>query len=345
MADSVDRVFGHALNTVNKIRTGSQKPPVANRLKLYGLYKQSMEGDVSYVQDRPTGSTDQATKEQEKWDAWHANSGLSRTVAKKLYIETLIATMHTYASTTPEARELVSELEFVWDQIKNNSNASSSSQGSPLQQHDRSTSYPGLATSSVGAFDGGRGRDAVEGKGKLRLLSPVSQAGEEQIEEEEREEFVDAPISQFGEQDLDTPGEERSQPAYDGASDDRPPQLPPRRTAVGDVKWRRRIESALVKMTTEVAALREQLESRRYVSQQQRHSLLGWILRSGWFFIKLIMADLVVLWIVILYLRRKKDRRLEGAVRVLLGDAVAQMQKVGREMKVPKLHVPTRKSS
>jgi hypothetical protein len=28
-------------------------------------------------------------------------------------------------------------------------------------------------------------------------------------------------------------------------------------------------------------------------------------------------------------MRRKKDRRLEGAIRVLLGDAVAQMQRGG----------------
>lgn len=44
MSDSVDRVFSHALNTVNKIRTGSQKPPSATRLQLYGLYKQAMGG-------------------------------------------------------------------------------------------------------------------------------------------------------------------------------------------------------------------------------------------------------------------------------------------------------------
>jgi len=37
-----DRVFSHALNTVNKIRTGTEKPPAVTRLKLYGLYKQSM---------------------------------------------------------------------------------------------------------------------------------------------------------------------------------------------------------------------------------------------------------------------------------------------------------------
>lgn len=53
-------------------------------------------------------------KEQEKWDAWKANEGLSRTEAKRRYIEKLIETMHKYASTTTEAKELVEELEFVW---------------------------------------------------------------------------------------------------------------------------------------------------------------------------------------------------------------------------------------
>jgi acyl-CoA-binding protein len=42
LIENVDRVFSHALNTVNKIRTGSQKPPSATRLRLYGLYKQAM---------------------------------------------------------------------------------------------------------------------------------------------------------------------------------------------------------------------------------------------------------------------------------------------------------------
>jgi Acyl CoA binding protein len=39
---AADRVFSHALNIVNKIRTGAEKPPAATRLQLYGLYKQSM---------------------------------------------------------------------------------------------------------------------------------------------------------------------------------------------------------------------------------------------------------------------------------------------------------------
>lgn len=181
-------------------------------------------------------------------------------------------------------------------------------------------------SSSAAAFEnagGGRGQN-------LRVLSPVSQQDEAEAQEmeEEREEFVDAPVSQFDPAEI----EQTPEQAAEGRDDHRPQ---PRRmdSATGDVRWRRRVEAALVKMTTEVAALREQLESRRYFSYRRRQSLLGWILRISWFAVKIVVADVCLLWIVILYMRRKKDRRLEGAVRVLLGDAVAQVQKI----KVPQL--------
>jgi acyl-CoA-binding protein len=104
---TTDRVFVHALNTVKKIpRTGSARPPPADRLRLYGLYKQAMEGDVDGVMDRPGGEgfdkddDEDTIREQEKWDAWDAQKGVSRTEAKRRYIEALIETMHKYASTT-----------------------------------------------------------------------------------------------------------------------------------------------------------------------------------------------------------------------------------------------------
>ncbi|KAK8200620.1 hypothetical protein M8818_005934 [Zalaria obscura] len=252
-----DRVFGHALNTINKIRTGSTKPPVSDRLALYGLYKQSMEGSVRYIQSRPLGTDPQSLKEQEKYDAWASNEGLSRTEAKKRYIEKLIATMHSYASETQEARELVGELEFVWEQVRNNSQPSTGSEkSSPLMvQEGGAGGYMGAATSSVGGFETGRGREGGEGserrEGKLRVLSPVSQERED--EEEEKEEFVDAPVSQFGEQDIHTPSEERIEGlgplAGEGSA-----AAQPRRSAPEDARWRRRVEGALIKMTTEVAA-------------------------------------------------------------------------------------------
>ncbi|KAK5118545.1 hypothetical protein LTR85_008010 [Meristemomyces frigidus] len=356
MADSVDRVFGHALNTVNKIKPGSSKPPAADRLALYGLYKQSMEGDVATITsarptsaDTPTLGAEALKKEQEKWDAWKSNEGLSRTEAKRRYIEKLISTMHEYASGTDEARELVEELEFVWDQIKSNSQPSSSERSSPLQTLERSgyiqssssggNGHGGIS-SSTAAMDRttglGTGRgDGGARSGKMRVLSPVSQADEEEALEEEQEEFVDAPVSQIDIQDF---GEDSAAALGGGGAPDASYALVARpRPPEADPRWRKRIESSLIRLTTEVAALREQLESRRYFSQQRKHSLLGWVLRIGWWGVQLVLADAAVLWLILLYLRRKKDRRLEGAVRVLLGDAVAQVQKVGREVKMPML--------
>ncbi|RAH41316.1 acyl-CoA-binding domain-containing protein [Aspergillus brunneoviolaceus CBS 621.78] len=163
MSDSVDRVFVHALNTVKRIpRTGTARPPASERLKLYGLYKQSMEGDVEGVMDRPVGNTPDVFMECEKWDTWYAQRGLSRTEAKCRYISTLIETMHQYASQTAEARELVAELEFVWDQIKSNT-ASLESSESGSEELLRSQgladfrSHRGSAGESGGGGGGGGG--------------------------------------------------------------------------------------------------------------------------------------------------------------------------------------------
>lgn len=97
-------MFVHALNTVKKVpKTGALRPPPSDRMRLYGLYKQAMEGDVDGVMDRPTTksgiSGDELQREQDKWDAWDSQRGISRTEAKRRYIEALIETMHKYATT------------------------------------------------------------------------------------------------------------------------------------------------------------------------------------------------------------------------------------------------------
>lgn len=102
--DATDRVFVHALNTVKKIpKTGASRPPPTDRLRLYGLYKQAMEGDVDGVMERPTAALgmapDDLQREKDKWDAWSLQKGLSRTESKRRYIEALIDTMHRYATT------------------------------------------------------------------------------------------------------------------------------------------------------------------------------------------------------------------------------------------------------
>jgi len=115
MGDSIDRVFAHALNTVKRIGSNLSRPPIQDRLLLYGLYKQATEGNVAGILDRPESSDPTA---QAKWDSWHSQDGISKTEAKRRYITLLIDNMAKYAKATPEARQLIEELEFVWDQVK-----------------------------------------------------------------------------------------------------------------------------------------------------------------------------------------------------------------------------------
>ncbi|QFZ27616.1 putative autophagy-related protein [Clavispora lusitaniae] len=124
MSDSIDRVFRKAITTIRALSARSAhgslpRPPAENRIRLYGLYKQATEGDVVRIMPRPEGYTLDDDGARRKWDAWKQEEGLSRTEAKRRYISCLIETMRVHASGTPEARELLAELEYLWDQIKN----------------------------------------------------------------------------------------------------------------------------------------------------------------------------------------------------------------------------------
>lgn len=292
-------------------------------------------------------------------DAWKQQNGLSRTEAKRRYITTLIDTMHKYASPSPDSRELVAELEFVWDQVK--SNVPSSSSSSPLQSQTLGSMGlhvpPDYQAYTSRRSDKGKARAVGLGNGEhedddgpLQIKSPMSQS-EEDLEEEEAdaerdEEFVDAPDSQYNPTSEDAgvqanlrpqqpipytpskPPQQRSFMSRLAPAITPAPAQPPHESAA-DKKWRARVEQALVKMTAEVAALREQLESRRLFSHSRKFIFLRFIWRIVWGSMKHIAIDMVILGIVLLWMRRKKDTRLEGAIRVLLGDAVAQVQKVG----------------
>lgn len=80
-------------------------------------------------------------------------------------------------------------------------------------------------------------------------------------------------------------------------------------------KWRTTIERALVKMTAEIAALREQIATGREYQGKKRKSLGRWIAWLLWACIRHFLVDVVVLGIVLLWLRKKKDRRVEDLVR------------------------------
>lgn len=301
MADSVDRVFVHALNTVKKIpKTGASRPPPGDRLRLYGLYKQAMEGDVDGVMERPISvrsneegpKGEELKRERDKYDAWDGQRGLSRTEAKRRYIEALIETMHRYASTTADARELVAELEFVWDQIKNNSVSSTNSGSSPGRQGR----MPSYSTNQPRTFQAPlSGND-----GPMRVLSPMSQDDEAEIQSKYNDEYN---------QDEDEDDEYNDRERDDGKKKTK--------------RWRRIVEQALVKMTAEVAALREQIATGREYQGRKRRSLGRWFAWVLWLVVRHFLVDVVVLGIVLLWLRKRKDRRFEDLVREAL--------KIGRE--------------
>lgn len=205
--------------------------------------------------------------------------------------------------------------------------------------------------------------DDEDDDGPLQIKSPMSQS-EEDLEEEEAEvdhedEFVDAPDSQYNPNSEHaavqtelrvqepipyTPSKPPPRPSFMArltpALTPAPapaPAKPPHESAA-DKKWRARVEQALVKMTAEVAALREQLEQRRLFSHSRKFLALRFVWRFVWGSVKHMAIDMVILGVVLLWMRRKQDRRLEGAIRVLLGDAVAQVQKVrGAQLGLSKL--------
>jgi hypothetical protein len=80
-------------------------------------------------------------------------------------------------------------------------------------------------------------------------------------------------------------------------------------------RWQKKVERAVTKLSAEVAALREQITiGREWRSKKERSFPVwfGWIL---WVFLKHLVVDCVLLSIVLLWMRRRKDRRLEDLVR------------------------------
>jgi hypothetical protein len=88
-------------------------------------------------------------------------------------------------------------------------------------------------------------------------------------------------------------------------------------------RWRRTVEQALVKMTAEIAALREQIATGREWQGKKRRSPARWMAWFIWICVRHLLVDMVVLGLLLLWLRRRKDRRIEDLVRKAL--------RIGRE--------------
>jgi pullulanase/glycogen debranching enzyme len=92
--------------------------------------------------------------------------------------------------------------------------------------------------------------------------------------------------------------------------------------------WRRTMENALVKMTAEIAALREQISTGREYQGRKRRSIGRWIAWLIWLAIRHLVTDLVLLGILLYWLRKKKDRRIEDSVRAALRVAREYVRKI-----------------
>lgn len=259
--------------------------------------------------------------------------------------------MHQYASHTSEARELVAELEFVWDQIK--FNVSSSSSSSPLN----TVGVPPLSRSAYGSI-GGRLADEYERPlrdsrdSRLRVLSPVSQpedrGSDNYQEDEDEDEFEEARDSLYEQDEADN--------STTTHTDVSPKHT--RRPASGSIassgaglrshsnahshshshsglpgpkdgRWRRRVEQALTKMTAEIAAVREQMEVRT-VAQRRRNGLWAWVKWMVWVAIRQILVDIAMLGMLLIWMRIRGDRRVEDRLKAGWASVKARLGRVRR---------------
>lgn len=279
-------------------------------MRLYGLYKQAMEGDVDGVMERPTAATiatggsthngsggggssrrssvsEDVVREQDKWDAWNSQKGLTRTEAKRRYVEALIETMHKYAS-TPNAIELVNELEFVWNQVKSNSPSAAGSSS----ERDGSGGATGVVSGGVGGAGGNGGvivspirrfQTPTSGsEGPMKVLSPMS----EEDESERR-------MAELADQAEDEPSE------YARRND----------------KRSKRMERAIVRLSAEIAALREQIATGREWRIRRDKGVFAWVGWTFWAVTKHITVDVALLLLLLFWMRKRRDRRFEDNVR------------------------------
>ena len=238
-------------------------------------------------------------------DAWSANHSLNRTEAKRRYIATLIETMHKYATTTTEARELVAELEFVWDQIKSNPVSSSSSSPGQIAKSQGQQMLPSYA-SVFGPSGSGRADEG--GGGELRMLRPVSDGDEE----DDAEEMEDIREGLFDDEEGVVAAVGRSQ-ALGGRNR----------------RWRKEIERALLKMATEVAALREQIEAKRIEDGRRRNGPWAWVTWIAWVTVRHLLVDMALLGLLVAWARRKGDRGGEQGLGLLLQFLRRRASKIG----------------
>jgi hypothetical protein len=153
----------------------------------------------------------------------------------------------------------------------------------------------------------------------MNILSPASQPPEGEDDHDE-DEFDDA-LSDIDGREIEGRLDGGLKP---GPPLQRPDEMP------RNHKWRRRVEQALAKVTAEVAALREQIETRRAHKARKRRSLRAWILWTLWFVFKHIIFDALLLGLLLLWMRGRRDRALEQALKMVFRSVRESLRRVQR---------------
>lgn len=248
-------------------------------------------------------------------DAWSSLHGISRTEAKRRYISTLIETMHKYASTTSEARELVTELEFVWDQIKSNSvSSTTSSPVKPLADAfstPRSQRQPHPSYTSIGPGK------AKPDRGGFKILKPIGDSdlgsGDDADDFEEAHDGRREPAA------LSLEAVANPLPSVSSRE---------HQYEIRNRKWRKRIEQTLMKITTELAALREQIDAQNGSgTNNRRKGLWAWLAALVLTAARHLLIDAMLAGILILWIRG--DERVRSALGVLIQVLKERIKRLG----------------
>jgi len=88
-------------------------------------------------------------------------------------------------------------------------------------------------------------------------------------------------------------------------------------------KWSKKMERAVVRLSAEIAALREQITAGREWRSKKEKSFGAWTSWMLWLAMKHLVLDTLALGLILIWMRRRKDRRLEDLVRAAV--------KIGRE--------------
>lgn len=184
--------------------------------------------------------------------------------------------------------------------------------------------------------DGGGDRGSQEDYGE----------GEEDEDEDEDEEFEEAQDTLYDDDDDDNDNDQHiSDEQEEADSNDRqsssqsslqqqqhskkktPSPSPPRgrkpapknknkhpTSSTDPGRWRRRVEQALTNMTAEVAAVREQMETRA-IHHRRRSSAWAWLKWLAWVTLRQVIWDLAILGMLLIWMRIKGDRRVEEKLK------------------------------